>query len=200
MVIFGILIATFIANLAMAPNAKYDEYSRKEIEFIEGELKDWFLQRRFAMERNMALKKTLDDANFTGLSMTNANVPNAQKVLWSDLVQGRPELEDALSTNARQMKADMYTTMFKDATDMDHPCRVAGSTYLRCLQDNFKEPSQGRRMKCLPSFTAFDACRKELLSKQSTAVESALVRQDIADKRAKALFERRSVLLDTLKH
>merc|ERR1712048_650765 len=152
-----------------------------------------------AMERNMALKKTLDDANFTGLSMTNANVPNAQKVLWSDLVQGRPELEDALSTNARQMKADMYTTMFKDATDMDHPCRVSGATYLRCLQENFKEPSQGRRMKCLPSFTTFDACRKEMLSKQGSAVESALIRQDIADKRAKALFERRSVLLDTLK-
>merc|ERR1711918_186608 len=87
------------------------------------------------------------------------------KVLWSDLVQGRPELEDSLSANARQMKAGMYTTMFKDATDLDHPCRVPGSTYLQCLQDNFKEPAQGRRMKCLPSFTVFDTCRKDMLAK-----------------------------------
>merc|ERR1719217_1880194 len=114
---------------------RYAEYSKKEVAFIETELKDWFLQRRFAMERNMALKQTLDDSNFTGLSQANSSVPDAQKVLWSDLVQGRPELEDTLSTNARQMKADMYTTMFKDATDMDHSCRVPGSTYLRCLAD-----------------------------------------------------------------
>lgn len=183
----------------MAPNAKYDEYSKKEVEFIEGELKDWFLQRRFAMERNLALKHALDDSNFSGLSQANASVPDAQKVLWSDLVQGRPEIEDSLSSNARQMKAEMYTAMFKDATDMDHPCRVSGSTYLRCLQDNFKESTKSRRTKCLPSFTAFDACRKDTLATQASAVESALVRQDIADRRAKSLFERRSVLLDTLK-
>ena len=152
------------------------------------------------MERNMAIKKSLDDSNFTGLSVANSSVPDAQKVLWSDLVQGRPEMEDSLSTNAKQMKAEMYTSMFKDSTDMDHACRVGGSTYLQCLSDNYKEISQGRRMKCLPSFTAFDACRKGMQAKQAGAIESALVRQDIADKRAKALFERRSVLLDTLKH
>jgi len=72
--------------------------------------------------------------------------------------------------------------------------------YLQCLQDNFKELTQGRRMKCLPAFTTFDACRKDMQTKQASAIETALVRQDIADKRAKALFERRSVLLDTLKH
>merc|ERR1712187_51490 len=93
---------------AMGVTGKYEEYSKKEIHFVEAELKDWFLQRRFAMERNMAIKKALDEGNFTGLSMSNADVPDAQKAIWSDLVQGKPELEDSLSTNARQMKADMY--------------------------------------------------------------------------------------------
>ena len=148
----------------------------------------------------MAIKQALDESHFSGLSMANSSVPDAQKVLWSDLVQGKPELEDTLSTNAKQMKSEMYSSMFKDSTDLDHACFVSGSTYLRCLQDNYKELSQGRRMKCLPTFTAFDACRKDMQAKQAGSVETSLVRQDIADKRAKALFERRSVLLDTLTH
>ncbi|CAE8615074.1 unnamed protein product, partial [Polarella glacialis] len=92
---------------------------------------DWFLQRRFAAERNLAVKKTLDDHNFTGLSIANSSVPDAQKVMWSDLVQGKPELEDSLSSNGKQMKTDMYTKMFKDSTDLDHPCRIPGAAYLR---------------------------------------------------------------------
>merc|ERR1712107_915808 len=124
---------------------RYEEYSKKEIQFVEAELKDWFLQRRFAMERNMAVKKTLDENNFTGLSMANTEVPDAQKVLWSDLVKGKPELDDSLSTNAKAMKADMYTKMFKDATDLDHPCRIVGSTYLRCLAENFKDNTKSRK-------------------------------------------------------
>merc|ERR550532_2255119 len=179
---------------------RYEEYSKKEIQFIETELKDWFLQRRFAMERNMALKKTLDEANFTGLSMANAGVPEAQKVLWSDLVQGRPELEDTLSSNARAMKAEMYTKTFKDATDLDHPCRVSGSEYLRCVQENFKEKSKARKMKCMSLFKSFDACRRGVLQQQAGALENALVRQNIADGRAKALFERRSQLIDSCQH
>ncbi|CAJ1351163.1 unnamed protein product [Effrenium voratum] len=181
----------------MGATGRYEEYSQKEIHFIENELKDWFLQRRFAMERNMALKKTLDQNNFTGLSMANQSVPDAQKVMWSDLVQGKPELEDTLSSNAKQMKADMYSKMFKESTDLDHPCRVAGSTYTRCLQENFKEKSSTRMMKCLPSFETFDACRKGVMQQQAQSLENALVKQDIADRRAKALFDRRSILLDT---
>mmetsp|Transcript_33071 Transcript_33071/g.92836 ORF Transcript_33071/g.92836 Transcript_33071/m.92836 type:complete len:187 (-) Transcript_33071:148-708(-) len=183
----------------MAPNVheRYQEYSKKEIAFIETELKDWFLQRRFGMERNMALKKTLDANNFTGLSMNNADVPDAQKVAWSDLLQGKPELDDTLSTNAKQMKIDMYTKMFKDSTDLDHPCRIPGSVYLRCVKDNFQESFGNRQMKCLPSFNTFDACRKGIMQQQAQAHENALVKQDIADRRAKALFERRSSLLDT---
>merc|ERR1711948_195205 len=121
----------------------------------------------------MALKKTLDDNNFTGLSMANGSVPDAQKVMWSDLVQGKPELEDSLSTNAKAMKAEMYMSTFKDATDLDHPCRISGSTYLRCVQENFKETGRNRQMKCLPNFSTFDACRKGVLQQQATALEIA---------------------------
>merc|ERR1719487_60644 len=145
----------------------------------------------------MALKKALDSNNFSGLSIANDSVDPAQKVLWSDLVQKKPDLEDSLSSNAKQMKADLYMKMFKDSTDLDHPCRLPGTGYLRCLQDNFKDPTNTRAMKCQPLFTDFDACRKAMLSQQAQAVETALVKQDIADRRAKALFERRSILLDT---
>jgi len=61
--------------------ARYEEYTKKEIGYIEAELKDWFLQRRFGMERNLALKKTLDGANFTGLSMANPSVPDEKKAV-----------------------------------------------------------------------------------------------------------------------
>merc|ERR1719460_363941 len=128
--------------------ARYEEYSKKEIEFIETELKDWFLQRRFGMERNMAIKSALDENNFSGLSNANPEVDPAQKVLWNDLLQGKPELEDSLSSNAKQMKAEMYMTTFKDSTDLEHPCRLDGVSYLRCLQDNFKDAGKSRMMKC----------------------------------------------------
>eukprot|EP00401_Gymnodinium_catenatum_P055604 CAMPEP_0117487202 /NCGR_PEP_ID=MMETSP0784-20121206/15872_1 /TAXON_ID=39447 /ORGANISM="" /LENGTH=189 /DNA_ID=CAMNT_0005281839 /DNA_START=72 /DNA_END=641 /DNA_ORIENTATION=+ len=185
-----------------APNAagRYEEYAKKEIGFIETELKDWFLQRRFGMERNMALKTALDQNNFTGLSMANAEVPPAQKALWNDLVRGKADLEDSLSTNAKAMKADMYTKMFKDATDLDHPCRISGSVYLRCISENFKDTSKTRQTKCSPDFSVFDACRNGLLQQQSQALEHAMTKQDIADRRAKALFERRAILLNTMTH
>ena len=70
--------------------------------------------------------EALDESNFTGLprsqpcmtrdmkpleprSMANPTVPDAQKVMWSDLVQGKPELEDSLSSNAKQMKVVTWT-------------------------------------------------------------------------------------------
>merc|ERR1712151_149477 len=159
-----------------------------------------FLQRRFSMERNMAIKKALDENNFTGLSMANASVPDAQKAMWSDLVQGKPELEDSLSGNAKQMKAEMYTKMFKDSTDLEHPCRIPGSEYMQCLQANFKDMTKTRQMKCMSMFSTFDACRKGVMQQQAQALENALVKQNIADRRAKALFERRTILLDATKH
>merc|ERR1712232_916111 len=148
----------------------------------------------------MAMKKAFDDSNFTGLSMANPDVDASQKVMWSDLVQGKPDLDDSLTTNAKQMKGEMYMKMFKDSTDLDHTCRLPGVNYLRCLQDNFKDPTQTRTMKCTPAFSSFDVCRKGLLAQQASAVESAMIKQDIADRRAKALFERRAILLDTLTH
>merc|ERR1719454_2408917 len=96
------------------------------------------------------------------------------------------------------MKAEMYTKMFKDATDLDHPCRVSGSEYLRCVQENYKEKSKPRQMKCQPLFTSFDVCRKGLVEQQAAALESSMMKQGIADSRAKALFERRSMLMDRL--
>merc|ERR1719342_1589390 len=117
----------------------------------------------------MSIKKALDENNFTGLSMANAAVPDAEKALWSDLVQGRPELEDTLGANARQMKADMYLKTFKDSTDLDHPCRIPGSQYLQCLQSNFKDVAKNRQMKCMSLFGGFDACRKGILQQQAQA-------------------------------
>merc|ERR1719432_532908 len=102
--------------------------------------------------KDVAIKKALDDNNFTGLSINNASTPDEKKVMWSDLVQGKPELEDSLSTNAKQMKSDMYAKMFKDSTDLDHPCRVPGSQYLQCLQSNFKDLGKNRQMKCMSLF------------------------------------------------
>merc|ERR1711957_428927 len=101
------------------------------------------------------------------------------------------------SANAKQMQADMYTRMFKNATDLDHPCRVSGSTYLRCLQENFKDTATTARRKCTPNFSNFDGCRKNVLQQQADALESSMVRHDIGDRRAKALFERRAILLDS---
>eukprot|EP00386_Alphamonas_edax_P001859 GDKI01005624.1.p2 GENE.GDKI01005624.1~~GDKI01005624.1.p2 ORF type:complete len:144 (-),score=37.74 GDKI01005624.1:693-1124(-) len=108
------------------PSQRFAEHAKQEIGLIEKELKDWFLNRRICMERNIALKKTLDARNTTGLSINNPNLPDAQRVMWTDLVNGRPELEDQLSVDAREMKADKYLQMFKEATDLDHPCRIPG--------------------------------------------------------------------------
>merc|ERR1712196_636526 len=115
--------------------------------------------------------------------MGNPQVDASQKVLWSDLTKGKPGLEDSLSTNGKQMKSDMYMKMFKDSTDLDHSCRSSGVGCLRCVQENFKDPSKARMMKCMPTFTAFDACRKDILGQQASAVENSLMKQDIADKR-----------------
>merc|ERR1712046_435316 len=99
--------------------------------------------------------------------MGNAEVPDAQKVLWNDLVQGKPELDDSLSTNAKAMKADLYMKTFKDATDLDHSCRVPGVTYLRCLTDNTKEKSKTRQISaCLTSQISTPAAKASCSSRR----------------------------------
>eukprot|EP00392_Amoebophrya_sp_AT5.2_P011041 g11116.t1 len=105
---------------------QYDAYTTVEVAGLESELKDWFLSRRVEMERALTVKKALDEKNFTGLSLNNASLPSTQRVIWGDLVCGKPTLDKGLSENARVMKAEMYLKTFKDATDLDHLCRIPG--------------------------------------------------------------------------
>mmetsp|Transcript_8200 Transcript_8200/g.19616 ORF Transcript_8200/g.19616 Transcript_8200/m.19616 type:complete len:186 (+) Transcript_8200:61-618(+) len=177
---------------------KYEEYARQEIAFLENELKNWFMQRKIAMERNIAIRKTLQVNNFSGLESYAEGIPDAQKVMWTQLVNGKPTLENSLGVDAREMKADMYLKMFKQSTDLDHPCRIPGSAFLRCLKQNFAGNDADRDSACGRAFGVFDACRKGIQQQQAEATDAALAKQDIADRRAKSLFERRSVLLDTL--
>jgi hypothetical protein len=114
--------------------------------------------------------------------------------LWNDLVRGTPALESDLSLNAKEMKADMYAKLFDESTDMNHDCKVPGSVFLRCLKSSATDPSA----QCGTSFNVFDACRKSVIQQQASATSKAMMAQDLADKRAKALFDRRSVLVQAL--
>ncbi|KAF8820424.1 putative myosin heavy chain [Cardiosporidium cionae] len=169
---------------------------RQQLAAIDVELKDWFLTRRVCLERNISLKKLFDRYNFTGLSMNNSEVPDVQRILWNDLVLGKPELEDELKVDAREMKADMYTRMFKNATDLENPCRIPGVTYLRCLQENVEDNEEMRSKKCMESFSSFVACRDSLLRQNSAAISNSLLRQHQEDLHAKSLFLKRCELLD----
>ncbi|EPR62889.1 putative myosin heavy chain [Toxoplasma gondii GT1] len=167
-----------------------------ELQNIERELKDWWMSRKILRDRNIGLFNLLQHHNFAGLSVNNAKLSDSQRVMWTDLVQGKPDVEDKLSVDAREMKVDMYEKLFKQAADLENPCRMPGVAYLRCLRDTLTETQSARRSSCLNAFSSFDACRTGLLKQQSAAVENSLVRQNMADVRAKALFERRAVLLD----
>ncbi|KAF4729732.1 hypothetical protein FOZ62_011421, partial [Perkinsus olseni] len=191
--------AAAASNHVPSQNEKYQAYVTSELNGIERDLKEWFLTRRFRMERALAIKKELDDNNFTGLS-NNApeDIPVPEKVMWSDIVAGRPSLGgEELSVDAKQRKADTYTRMFDNATDNDHKCRPAGMTFFRCLSSNFASHTVDK--ECDAEFKAFDQCRQSIVKEQADATSSALLAQDIADRRARALFERRMVLLDSLK-
>ncbi|CAD7937057.1 unnamed protein product [Amoebophrya sp. A120] len=176
---------------------QYDAYTKLELDGLSGELKDWFLSRRIEMERGLSIKKALDEKNFTGLSLNNSALPPTQRVIWGDLVFGKPVLESGLSQSAKVMKAEMYLKTFRDATDMDHLCRIPGSAYLRCLRDTAVS-GEASDSKCTDAFAAFDTCRKGLIARQDEALQKSIMKQDIADHRAKAIFERRSILLDTV--
>ncbi|UKJ89205.1 hypothetical protein MACJ_002453 [Theileria orientalis] len=156
-----------------------------EVANLDSQLKQWFLFRRVQAERSLSIKKLLDDNNFLGLSGNNKNVPVTDQVLWHDIVKGKPELEDELSLNAREMKADKYLDIFRQSCDYDNECRLPGSNYFRCLQDNFKDSSQERNSKCSGFFDVFDKCRKKLQKTQLDLVENALKRQEEQDNKAK---------------
>ena len=170
---------------------KFTAYASAELAGIEAALKEWFLTRRFRMERALAIKKELDENNFSGLSLNNPDIPPREASMWRDLVIGRPAVEAGLSADAASRKIEMYTNMFDQATDGDHPCRAPGMTFLACIDNNRTDP-------CSTAFTQFDACRASILTAQKSAIDARLVQQDVEDKRAKALFERRQVLIDTL--
>lgn len=173
---------------------KFSAYASAELAGIESALKEWFLTRRFRLERALAIKKELDENNFTGLSLNNANVPPREAAMWRDLVIGKPHVEPVLSADAQTRKVELYTTMFDQATDGDHACRPSGMGFLRCLGDHRVNAEK----ECANQFTQFDACRASVLTEQRSAVDSRLIAQDVEDKRAKSLFERRQVLLETL--
>ncbi|EDO05332.1 hypothetical protein BBOV_I002500 [Babesia bovis T2Bo] len=171
---------------------------RSEIASIDARLKQWFLFRRVQAERAMSIKKLLDDNNYIGLSCNNNNVDLVDRVMWSDIVKGRPELEDSLSVNAREMKADMYMDMFTQSCDLDHVCRVPGSKYIQCLQNNFSVDREIRSRLCDGLFSAFDSCRKGLLLQQNAHIQEALKRQEKQDKDAETLFNQRLALMKKL--
>eukprot|EP00922_Rhytidocystis_sp_ex-Travisia-forbesii_P050830 GHVS01075510.1.p1 GENE.GHVS01075510.1~~GHVS01075510.1.p1 ORF type:complete len:200 (+),score=37.97 GHVS01075510.1:64-663(+) len=170
-----------------------------ELEAIQVELKDWFLSRRIKLERAISIKKALDESNFTGLSINNDNTDDAQRVMWQELVNGKPDLDDKLGQDAREMKGDMYMKMFKSSTTREHICRVPGVAYLRCLSDNTKLTQADRSPICSSAFRALDACRTSCLRQQATATQNSMARQDLEDARAKSMFERRNVLLDFMR-
>ena len=173
---------------------KFTAYAQAELAGIEQSLKEWFITRRFRLERALAIKKQLDDNNFTGLSLNNPNLSTKDAVMWRDLVVGKPQVEPELSLDAQTRKIETYSDMFDRSTDGDHPCRPSGMTYLRCLDEHRTEAEKS----CSSVFEKFDACRAGIITQQKTAVESKLTQQDVEDKRAKSLFERRQVLIDTL--
>nr|AET50780.1 hypothetical protein [Eimeria tenella] len=174
------------------------ETLQQELQALEKELKDWFLERKVALERHRALHALLRRHNFVGLSVNCKDLPDAQRALWTDLVTGEPKLEDALSVDAREMKADMYMKMFREAADLENPVCVPGVAYLRCLKENKMETHARRSEICRSQFEAFDSARQAVLMQQANATERAMVKQNIADLRAKSLFERRLHVLALL--
>eukprot|EP00918_Siedleckia_nematoides_P035843 GHVU01077870.1.p1 GENE.GHVU01077870.1~~GHVU01077870.1.p1 ORF type:complete len:201 (-),score=33.71 GHVU01077870.1:13-615(-) len=188
------------------PNRPYDEMAasargdgqerlrRAELHEVEASLKDWFLSRRIAMERNIAMKKLFDRYNLSGLGASlsqSSEVPVPQRVMWDDLVNGEPSLEDKLSPEAREMKADMYMRMFKGASDVSHFCRIPGVDYFKCLQRNFRASHAERTSACFPQFTSFATCRVAVKEEQQAAVRQAEADQDMEDRKAAVSGQRR---------
>ncbi|XP_026193298.1 uncharacterized protein LOC34621849 [Cyclospora cayetanensis] len=174
------------------------ETLRQELDAIDRELKDWWLTRKVALERHRSLHAMLMRHNFVGLSVNSAELPDAQRALWTDLVAGHPKLEDSLSVDAREMKADLYMKMLREAADLESPVYAPGIVYLRCLKDNRTDTHANRSEVCQSKFEAFDSARRTLLTQQENATERAMVQQNISDLRAKSLFERRLHVLSLL--
>ncbi|CAD2103170.1 hypothetical protein YYG_02809 [Plasmodium vinckei petteri] len=171
---------------------------KSEIRSIENELKNWFIKRRLNMELNYSLKKLFDNYNFVGLSI-NRNIDMKDKMMWYDMVNGKPELEDTLSIDAKEYKCDQYIDMWNSSTTVDNPCRLVGSIYFRCLKNNYTLNQADREHKCIHSFMNFNNCRKALKLQQANNIKNSMIKQNTEDNIAKALFEKRSKLLEMVK-
>ncbi|OEH79505.1 hypothetical protein cyc_05502 [Cyclospora cayetanensis] len=86
-----------------------------------------------------------------------------------------PKLEDSLSVDAREMKADLYMKMLREAADLESPVYAPGLVYLRCLKDNRTDTHANRSEVCQSKFEAFDSARRTLLTQQENATESVMV-------------------------
>lgn len=166
---------------------------KAELSSVEYQLEDWFIERKFRLERAVAIKKILDKNNFVGVSQSGPHC--LQTALWKDLVTGKPSIEPELSSDAKLRKADMYVSLFDDATDAEHPCRPSGMSYLRCLQTNFKS----QKIPCDDQFALFDQCRNLTIKKQDENMLASVIAQDLSDRKAKELFAKRAFLIDQLK-
>ncbi|GAW80334.1 hypothetical protein, conserved [Plasmodium gonderi] len=170
---------------------------KTEINGIEKEIKSWFIKRRLNMELNYSLNNIFSNYNIVGLSI-NKNIDPKEKMLWYDIVNGKPELEDTLSLDAKEYKADLYNNMWNNSTTVDNPCRLVGSIFFRCLKSNYHLKESEREGTCIHSFMNFNNCRKALKLQQANNIKNALTNQHVEDTHAKALFQRRSELLDKL--
>ncbi|CAG9480647.1 conserved Plasmodium protein, unknown function [Plasmodium vivax] len=168
-----------------------------EIAAIEKEIKSWFIKRRLNMELNYSLHNLFTNYNIVGLSI-NKKIDLKEKMLWHDIVNGKPTLEDTLSLDAKEYKADVYRKMWENSTTTDNPCRLVGSIFFRCLKGNYQLTEQEREGTCMHSFLNFTHCRKALKLQQANNIRTALTKQSAEDTQAKALFERRSALLGKL--
>eukprot|EP00919_Chromeraceae_sp_WS-2016_P004138 GHVR01009919.1.p1 GENE.GHVR01009919.1~~GHVR01009919.1.p1 ORF type:complete len:246 (+),score=61.79 GHVR01009919.1:95-832(+) len=180
-------------------NNKLNEEIRKsEITTIDNQLKEWFIKRSIDMQRNMTMWNKFKSVNISTLSTTCTDMPLPHRVQWEDIVYGKPQLEDQLSIDARKRKADRYLEMFTQSTDLSHPCRMPGVGFLRCLTRHHEGSSEERNENCLHEFAAFDACRSGLKMQEKASIAHSSNVQELNDKRAKRLFERRCHLLNTL--
>ncbi|KJP87444.1 hypothetical protein AK88_02876 [Plasmodium fragile] len=168
-----------------------------EIATIEKEIKSWFIKRRLNMELNYSLYNLFNNYNIVGLSI-NKNIDMKEKMLWHDIVNGKPDLEDTLSMDAKEYKADMYNQMWHNSTTSENPCRLVGSIFFRCLKNNYQLTQNEREGTCMHSFSNFTNCRKALKLQQANNIKTALTKQHAEDTHAKALFQRRSSLLEKL--
>ncbi|XP_053993178.1 uncharacterized protein LOC128884120 [Hylaeus volcanicus] len=174
------------------------EHYEHELKSIELRLKNWFLTRRVCMEKASALKNFFSQHNVTvlGENAFEKDCSKTDAVMWNDLTQEKPFISCQLSYNAQLMKAEMYMTMFKNSTNITHPCRQSGVSYLQCIKNSLPITSlDDKQNQCDRLFDTFALCRTQLADLQKKNLDSSLRNQDIEDTMAAELFRKRHELL-----